>query len=180
MDICIYTTMMHTLYLYTVTYTYPSLYTQYHFLIKFWYSEYCMWLHSINVHHRRRFETECWSQNEDWIWHSQLLLFQLRDKHDDAISTPSSIWATTTKMGLQRLITLLGYSWRRKRHERDKGGVDGIYLAFDYLAFDYICMFWVIFDLHTSWHPFLPSRNWGLLGNSLSLQLKMIRNWGFT
>jgi len=31
------------------------------------------------------------------------------------------------KMDLQRLLILAGYSWRRKRHEGDKGGVDGIY-----------------------------------------------------
>jgi hypothetical protein len=30
------------------------------------------------------------------------------------------------------LITLPGHSWRRKRYEGHKGGVDGIYLAVDY------------------------------------------------
>jgi len=34
-------------------------------------------------------------------------------------------------MDLQRLLTLPGYSWRKTRHEGDKCGVDGIYLAFD-------------------------------------------------
>ena len=41
----------------------------------------------------------------------KLLLFQLRDKHDDATCTPSSIWATTTTMGLQRLLTLHGIGY---------------------------------------------------------------------
>ena len=36
-------------------------------------------------------------------------------------------------MDLQRLLTAPGYSWRRKRHEGDKSGVDGIYLDFDYM-----------------------------------------------
>jgi hypothetical protein len=30
-------------------------------------------------------------------------------------------------MDLQSPLTLPGYSWRRRRHEGDKGGVDGIY-----------------------------------------------------
>ena len=58
-----------------------------------------------------------------------------------------SIWATTTKMHLQRLLTLPGYSWRKKRNEGDKGGVDGIYLAFDN-----ICLSDFLFA-HTSWNP---------------------------
>jgi hypothetical protein len=37
-------------------------------------------------------------------------------------------------MDLQRLLSLPGSSWRRKRHEGDKGGVDGIYLDFDYIC----------------------------------------------
>ena len=48
-----------------------------------------------------------------------------------------------------------------------KGGVDGIYLTYDY-----ICL--IHFYLHTSWHP-LPSprlRNWGLLWATHPL-----RNW---
>ena len=35
--------------------------------------------------------------------------------------------ATAIKMDLQKLLIWTGYSWRRKRHEGDKGGVDGIY-----------------------------------------------------
>jgi hypothetical protein len=38
-------------------------------------------------------------------------------------------------MDLQRLLILSGYSWRRNRHEEAKGGVDGIYLAFDDVCF---------------------------------------------
>jgi hypothetical protein len=37
-------------------------------------------------------------------------------------------------MDRQGLLTLPGYSWRRKRDEGDKGGVDGIYLTFDYIC----------------------------------------------
>jgi hypothetical protein len=37
-------------------------------------------------------------------------------------------------MDLQRVVTLPGYCWRRRRHEEDKGGVDGIYFAFDYIC----------------------------------------------
>ncbi len=39
---------------------------------------------------------------------------------------------------------------RLKRHRGDKGGVDGIYLAFDYTFLN-------DFYLHTSWHPPPPS-----------------------
>jgi hypothetical protein len=43
------------------------------------------------------------------------------------------IWTTTTMMDLQGLLTLPGYSWRRKRHEGDEGWtpgrVDGYYLG---------------------------------------------------
>jgi hypothetical protein len=82
-------------------------------------------------------------------------------------------------MDLQRLLTLLGYSWRRKWHEGDKGpgGADRIYLAFDY-----ICLSDFLFA-----HIVTPSLSPPLLkklrvaGNSpakkLSLQLKMLRSW---
>jgi hypothetical protein len=36
------------------------------------------------------------------------------------------------KDGSPEAVHFTGYSWRRKRHEGDKGGVDGIYLAFHY------------------------------------------------
>jgi hypothetical protein len=45
-------------------------------------------------------------------------------------------------------LTLPGYSWRRRRHEGDKGGVDGI--NFNWPLTIYV---WVIFYLHASWHP---------------------------
>ena len=37
-------------------------------------------------------------------------------------------------MDLQRLQTLPGHSWKRKRHKGSRGGLDGIYLAFDYIC----------------------------------------------
>ena len=43
-------------------------------------------------------------------------------------------WGTTKKMVLQRLLTLPGYSWRRKGNLGNKGGVDGIYLGFYYIC----------------------------------------------
>ena len=47
------------------------------------------------------------------------------------VLNPSNYNKSATKMDLQRLLTLPGYSWRKTRHEGDKCGVDGIYLAFD-------------------------------------------------
>jgi hypothetical protein len=35
------------------------------------------------------------------------------------------------------MLTLSGYSWRRKRYAGDKGEVDGIFLAFDYKMFEF-------------------------------------------
>jgi hypothetical protein len=42
-------------------------------------------------------------------------------------------------------VTVPGYSWRRKRHEGDKGGVDGDYLDFDDIRLsDFYCLFFDI------------------------------------
>ena len=53
----------------------------------------------------------CWSQNEYWIWHSELLSC-LQGRWWYLQSRPLDIWVTTTKMDLQRLLTLSGYFWR--------------------------------------------------------------------
>jgi hypothetical protein len=65
-------------------------------------------------------------------------------------------------MDLQRLFRLLqlpGYSWRRRRHKRDKGVVNGIYN----LSLDYICLIDFLFSHiltpphpHTSYTPHPP------------------------
>ena len=51
--------------------------------------------------------------------------------HDDDTSKHSA-QSEQLQLDLQGLLTLPGYSRRRKRHEEDKGGVDAIYLAFFY------------------------------------------------
>jgi hypothetical protein len=57
---------------------------------------------------------------------------------------------------LQRLLTLLqlhGYSWRRRRHKRGKGAVNGIYN----LALFYICLIDFLFaHIVTTPPPLLP------------------------
>jgi len=54
---------------------------------------------------RRSCETECWSQNEDYICHRQLVFY----KHDDDTSKHKcSIWATAIKIDLQGLLTVPG------------------------------------------------------------------------
>jgi hypothetical protein len=75
------------------------------------------------------------SQNEDWIWQSTSL-FSTTYTTRTMMTPPNtcSTWATTCKMNLQSLLTLPGYSRRIKRSEGDKGGVDGIYLVFDYMC----------------------------------------------
>jgi hypothetical protein len=47
--------------------------------------------------------------------------------------SPVNLKAPTANMDLQRLLTLPGYSWRTKRYEGDKGGVDGIAVEFTWL-----------------------------------------------
>ncbi len=47
---------------------------------------------------------------------------------------------------------LPGYSWRRKRHEGDKGGVYRIYFAFDYTRLSDFCFVHIVTSL-----PPLPS-----------------------
>jgi hypothetical protein len=54
-------------------------------------------------------------------------------KHDDDTSKHALNLSNYNKDGSPEapFLTLPGYSWRRKRHAADKGGVDAIYLAFD-------------------------------------------------
>jgi hypothetical protein len=75
--------------------------------------------------------------------------------------TPPSkcfILTSTTKMDPQRLLTLPGYSWRRKRHEGDKRG-------------------WAT-TLFLFLRSFFPLSETGKspTAKKVSLQLKMLRN----
>jgi hypothetical protein len=64
-------------------------------------------------------------------------------------------------MDLQGLLTSLtlqraaqpGYSLRRKRHEGDKGGVDGSYWAFDYTCLSEILLICTHCDTARHTHP---------------------------
>ena len=89
--------------------------------------------HSLNIYYRRNCKTECWSQNEDRIWTSLFSTSMM-------MTPPStcSIWTTATKMDLQlwSMITLPGYSWKRKWHEGDKGWSGRNLLG----VFYYICL----------------------------------------
>ena len=61
-------------------------------------------------------------------------------------------------MDIQRMLTLPGYSWRRKRYAGDKGEVDGICLAFDDKMFEFF-----FFEHIVTTPPPLPPKKFKLL-----------------
>ncbi len=116
--------------------------------------------------------------NMFWI----LLNFFVVCKHDDDTSStwnchhPShlcseSFWATTTAMDLLGLLTLPGYSRRRKRHEANKGWVYAIYFVFYYIC---LSEFFVEHRDHPPSESSSPYETEGCWGNSPAKKLSLL------